>query len=459
MNDNDSVDQRRHLLLDWLNPEISVDDKLIESMLDYASLEASWLASKNAPQEIPKLAIIAIGTELTDGKFVDTNSAGLAKEFREIGVDVTFHLTVPDKPKPLTQAVAFAIKNADIIVTTGGLGPTSDDITRQTLARATGLPLAISDVHKLALQAKYPDLLITHPVFNQCLKFGEDCLTLSNLMGTAPGLLTTFRDRNNNLKLLIALPGPPKEIESILKSTMPVIKGEILARFPAAVPRLNYTLKTVMPEMLVDQEIDKLLNGLNRPADLEKSIVFDSINNSGELTVTLSCACTNSNVEFIGYLHDKSRLLKTKFYREDRVGDYFMRVVEDFYKRWIRMPFEGLRLFDTTEKEDCDLAARFKDACQKTNRTIEVSLTDTAENIDGTLLLSLGLVTLYKDNVEYVSWSINGSDIKTWRVPIYQAENPNFMLNSLMLHIAKTLDAVQIDSPGEEIFTNHLVSK
>lgn len=93
--------------------------------------------------------VIAIGDELTCGQRLDTNSQWLSQRLDELGVTVRFHTTVGDDLAANIQVFRHAIERADIVVCTGGLGPTADDLTRQSLAKATGVGL-VEDADALA---------------------------------------------------------------------------------------------------------------------------------------------------------------------------------------------------------------------------------------------------------------------------------------------------------------------
>lgn len=84
--------------------------------------------------------IIASGTELLLGDTIDTNSAYIAQQLRDLGVDVYFHTTVGDNARRLRSAIEIAAGRADLVIITGGLGPTVDDVTREAVAAAVGRP-------------------------------------------------------------------------------------------------------------------------------------------------------------------------------------------------------------------------------------------------------------------------------------------------------------------------------
>ena len=88
--------------------------------------------------------IISIGTELLLGEIIDTNAAWLAQQLAAIGVDVYFRTTVGDNVGRIASTIQIAMSRADVIITTGGLGPTVDDMTREGIAQAVGVPLVLN---------------------------------------------------------------------------------------------------------------------------------------------------------------------------------------------------------------------------------------------------------------------------------------------------------------------------
>ena len=89
--------------------------------------------------------IIAVGTELLLGQIANTNAQIISNALREIGIDVYFHTCVGDNQKRLMEVLETALKRSDIIVLTGGLGPTKDDLTKETVALYLNLPLIVDD--------------------------------------------------------------------------------------------------------------------------------------------------------------------------------------------------------------------------------------------------------------------------------------------------------------------------
>lgn len=153
--------------------------------------------------------VIAVGSELTSGQKLDTNSQWLARRLGELGVEVRFHTSVDDDLARNTDALRIATSRARIVMVSGGLGPTQDDLTREALATVAGVPL-IEDIESLrAIEAMFA--LRNRPMLPrnrvQAL-LPEGAEALPNRVGTAPGIWLALDQAH-----LIALPGVPSELK------------------------------------------------------------------------------------------------------------------------------------------------------------------------------------------------------------------------------------------------------
>ena len=171
--------------------------------------------------------IISVGSELLLGRVTNTDARDVSEELSRIGVNVRWHSVVGDNPARLRQSVEIAKGRADVIVTTGGLGPTCDDLTKQILAECFSLPLVRNEEVAAGLYA-YIDTGrgLTDNVYQQAL-LPEGCTVFPNSCGTAPGC--AFEAEG---KTVLMLPGPPKECRAMLKrSAIPYLRarsGEVL---------------------------------------------------------------------------------------------------------------------------------------------------------------------------------------------------------------------------------------
>lgn len=167
--------------------------------------------------------VIAIGTELLLGHIVNTNTAYLGHKLAELGIDVYYHTTVGDNPERLIETVKNSLARSDMVITCGGLGPTVDDITVQTLSELSGKRIL-----------------------------------LRNRVGSAPGLIIEYHD-----KAIISLPGPPRELEAMFERS---VVGYLKRKLGAGSLELGGVIKsrtiktTGLPESKIDAKMKDLLN-------------------------------------------------------------------------------------------------------------------------------------------------------------------------------------------------------
>jgi nicotinamide-nucleotide amidase len=160
--------------------------------------------------------IIAIGDELTSGQRLDTNSQWLAERLLEIGVPVAFHTTVGDRLDDNVLVFRQACERADLIVATGGLGPTADDLTRQALADLAGVPLVQDDASLAHIKALFARRKREMPPANVIqAQFPEGSRVIPNPHGTAPGIDFSWPRGGKTVARVFALPGVPAEMKEM----------------------------------------------------------------------------------------------------------------------------------------------------------------------------------------------------------------------------------------------------
>ncbi|MDY3985960.1 competence/damage-inducible protein A [Dysosmobacter sp.] len=159
--------------------------------------------------------IIAVGTELLLGNIVNTNARDISQALSAVGVNVFWHTVVGDNPQRLKDALDVARKRADIIITTGGLGPTYDDLTKQTICEAFGKPLVLHQDIVEDLRVFFEkNVHMEMPSNNiQQAELPEGCTVFDNPVGTAPGCAFV----SGGVHVLM-LPGPPFEMLTMLKN-------------------------------------------------------------------------------------------------------------------------------------------------------------------------------------------------------------------------------------------------
>ena len=177
--------------------------------------------------------LIAVGTELLLGNIANTDAQMISQGLSAMGINVYYHTVVGDNPDRLRAAVEVAKGRADILITTGGLGPTCDDLTKQTLSAAFGLPLVFHQpsADRIAdyFRRLHPDRSMTENNLQQAM-LPQGCTVFENDWGTAPGCAF----ESGGIRVLM-LPGPPRECRAMFEHrALPYLQslsdGVILSR-------------------------------------------------------------------------------------------------------------------------------------------------------------------------------------------------------------------------------------
>lgn len=182
-----------------------------------------------------KAVIITIGDELLIGQTIDTNSAWIAQRLNALGIDVTRRVAVSDTEEGIREALDEELHRADVILMTGGLGPTADDITKPFLCKYFGGKLVVNEevlAHVKSIFEKRK-----RPFLERNMKQAEvpdNCTVMFNRMGTAPGML--FKREG---KAIISMPGVPFEM-------MAIMEDEVLPYL-----QLNYTSDAIVHSTVI----------------------------------------------------------------------------------------------------------------------------------------------------------------------------------------------------------------
>ncbi|BBO32676.1 CinA family nicotinamide mononucleotide deamidase-related protein [Lacipirellula parvula] len=165
--------------------------------------------------------IIAIGDEIITGQRLDTNTQWLAERLTELGVDVAFHTTIGDNLADNVEAFKLAMGRVDVVVATGGLGPTADDLTRESIAAAAGVGLVRDEASLTYIRQLFDRRGRTMPERNAVqADFPEGATAIPNEHGTAPGV-ELHVDRADRLPCSVfALPGVPAEMRPMWEQTV-----------------------------------------------------------------------------------------------------------------------------------------------------------------------------------------------------------------------------------------------
>jgi len=160
-----------------------------------------------------KLEVLTIGTELLLGYTVDTNAAELGRALAAAGVEITRRTTVADRPEAIRAGVAEALDRAGFVITTGGLGPTRDDMTKTVVAELFGKRLVLDERLLASIQARFDRMGRPMPDINRTqAEVPEGAVILPNARGTAPGLWV----EDAGGRVVVLLPGVPREMRGLL---------------------------------------------------------------------------------------------------------------------------------------------------------------------------------------------------------------------------------------------------
>ena len=175
---------------------------------------------------MPAIAeIIAIGTEITSGQKLDTNSQWLSIQLAELGIAVRYHSTVADDHRANIEVILSATQRADVVVITGGLGPTADDLTREVLAEVMGVDLELDAASLAAIEHLFSSRGREMPAQNRVqAMFPKGATPIPNKIGTAPGVWIELPRENRVQCRIAALPGVPSEMKQMFHN---FVKGEL----------------------------------------------------------------------------------------------------------------------------------------------------------------------------------------------------------------------------------------
>jgi len=201
---------------------------------------------------MPSAEIITIGTEILLGEIVDTNTRYIAHTLRSMGVDLYRTITIGDNVERIAEAIRHSMQRAEIVITTGGLGPTVDDPTREAVARAAGFELEFREdlwEQVVAIISRYG----RKPSENQKRQayIPKGAIGISNPVGTAPCFIVETKQN-----ALISLPGVPNEMEYILhESVIPYLQK----RFNLdEIIKIRVLHCAGLGEGMIDEKIDDL---------------------------------------------------------------------------------------------------------------------------------------------------------------------------------------------------------
>lgn len=213
---------------------------------------------------MPAAEIIAIGTELLLGETTDTNTRFIAQVLRGLGIDLFRTQTIGDNARRIAETVRQALERSDIVITTGGLGPTVDDPTRQAIADSVGVALEYHPELWEQISARIARYGRT-PTENQKRQayIPKGAIVIENLVGTAPAFIvdvTSIQEKRKSSrgmdKVIISLPGVPREMETLLTNS---VVPYLLKTFDLhAVLKIRTLLVSGLGEGMIDDQIGDL---------------------------------------------------------------------------------------------------------------------------------------------------------------------------------------------------------
>ena len=197
--------------------------------------------------------ICTIGDEILIGQIVDTNSSFIARELNKLGIRVKSKISVGDDSEIILNTLINVTESHDIVVVTGGLGPTNDDITKRTLAILTKCERYVYNQEQLDVITnilKNRGVELTENNKNQAL-VPSNCSVIVNKLGTAPGMI--FKTGQNNRCILFSLPGVPYEMEEMMQSVGEYIKRNVVKEIVHHRTLVTYG----MPESLLSASLEE----------------------------------------------------------------------------------------------------------------------------------------------------------------------------------------------------------
>lgn len=203
--------------------------------------------------------IIAAGSEMLTSARIDTNSLYLTERLNDLGIEVVGKAIVGDHRERMAAMIRGALERADLLIITGGLGPTEDDVTRDAVAQALGLAMHFDDAARAAIEARFARMNRRMSEVNRRQAYILDgAEMLPNDRGTAPGQWIEASG-----KIVVLLPGPPNEMKAVFEQQ---VLDRLMRRVPPLVIRTVELRVAGMPESDLDQLISPVYTKYTNPA-------------------------------------------------------------------------------------------------------------------------------------------------------------------------------------------------
>ena len=393
-----------------------------------------------------KAEIITSGTELLLGEVVDTNTPYLARELAAIGVNVYHHTTVGDNPKRLLQAIKIAEERADIIIVSGGLGPTQDDITKEILAEHLQVELVVDPASLQKAKIRYNTNEISKGNYNQALIL-KGSTPLKNDVGMAAGI---YKEINNHTYVLV--PGPPNEFEYMVSNyLLPKLSAAIGEEKVLRSRNMNFY---GLPEAKVAERLDEIIQKQTNPTIAvyaKNGIIEVRITASGqtsEICEALLDAKAEEILTFIGeyfFSYGQIRLHDIAF-EELAAEEATITIAEvltdgattDYWSRTLEYPqvFKGGNVFTTLDHahtfyqmeqvEALSAATQVEHFAQKAKQMYQTDYS--------VAVIGWGSENLQDENQERLAWvsiSLPNDELITKKIDYSRSQNPARWILSL----------------------------
>jgi len=269
-----------------------------------------------------KAEIISVGTELLMGQVANTDAQYISALLPGAGYACYYHIVVGDNRERVSKCLNESLERADLVILTGGLGPTEDDLTKKTVADVLGLKLVLDPKTEETLRAFFTrigrELLPSN--LSQAY-FPEGSMILENEFGTAPGCLIKKTVANAE-KIVVMLPGPPSELNPMFSNkVLPVLKAET-----TEVLKSKFFDIAGVPESMVELKLKDIISGKTNPT--AATYVKEGI-----VTVRVSASGTPEEAERL--IEDASALIRKRFPKEivsenrQPIEEVFVRLCEE----------------------------------------------------------------------------------------------------------------------------------
>lgn len=204
-----------------------------------------------------KSAILTVGTEILFGQIVNTNAAFLSQQLNDLGIDVLYHFTVGDNPKRLEHILKLCLKECDLVITTGGLGPTQDDLTKEIIAKTCKDTLKLDEKAMKRIE-EYFEKTGRHMTENNIKQayIPSKAACMPNDFGSAPGFICEVDN-----KKIMAFPGPPVEMKPMFEN----YGKKYLEELSDSAICYKFVKTIGIGESLLETEIMDLIDGQTDP--------------------------------------------------------------------------------------------------------------------------------------------------------------------------------------------------